>query len=1584
MSVVLFSLMAAVVTVEAQKSGNAPMRIPWLEDLFQLSGVMMGNEMPTTVTEGLDLELGDSCGPITNPTNSTPVEALRFFGIAATSTNVWLGIEWPLGEVPSPLDLYGSWTLSPTYWTRLAELDVSSALSNAVVRHQWQLSCSNLVASGHWPTNATGSMGFFQLAKRLDSDGDQVLDGDETLRYGTDPLNPDTDGDGDSDGWEIDRGFDPCRQEPGINPYPLHSATTSEGGGNVPSGGSAVPEGGSACTNELKYGFFGFTTSFGGPEADYTGNDWPPANFGDGLPQISKDESHAYGTFIVSLSSRGWFRPSVTSNYVFSVAADDDAQFLIGGSGASVTWKNDGGNPAYFSVDLVGGVCYPVSVDWNTVGGPLFLTLTGGSVESAETGPYHPKIKADPHLITFTIAAGVALEERAATATIIGECDPDKRYEIAVEAGEGLAASGALAHPVEAGGYWEDGRFSVAVFRLLENGNEIDSDCCVFVSEPVKERNECGCCREGTVMDNGCVMFSQAFGSTPNRSGLPTGSVVVRASRPSASLYTAAALRYNHPMMRRLHYQRNLDAVVLDGLGEATEYRRGFPSGVSAGVGGQFFRDSNGRFVEELPDGLRVIYGDTGAVVALQPRNGEPVAVADLGITVARNADGDITAITSVTDGVMTAVTLNPQSSSPACPCWRLVWTSPVGAAVKRFDFGGSFAAGSFTLHEYRSERYQFDYRWDYDAALQDFVFEKGAGTTDALREEKTLAYNPVHKVWTSIRSRRDTDGNVISATSSVLDRNRHTLHATERRDVVSGKLLYAAVVSSAGWVALETNALGRITEYVRDQYGRVTRETIVAEGVPTEVREYGYTSDAYPLEFRPAWKRTSVGGSTTLEETFAYGTTSDGHSTITHVRSCCGASRTSFMEYDAAARPILAVGEDGRATLTNYSEPDADGVVVETADDGVLGDAGFIMVSGKSTREIRFRNAAGDVVRREQYALVDDDWRQLAWSTHAYNASHREIATAHSDGTNSAADWICQGPVWCTDRNGVTVSNDYSAAKLLLRTTRYGAFGPVATQYTRNADGRIVAETTTAADCETQTVTRSYDSRGRVVSETAADGATTTTSYSADDRTKTTNYADGGTRIEVFNADGSTASVTGSAVTPEFTTYGVETIVVNGVANPCRTMTVRKGFANSPRCEKRFVNGFGETIRVETAGFGNAVNVQERCYDGNGRLVGQTETGRPSLAYTYDLFGGLAGETKTAGGESRMTVVDRSFVVEDGIVFESTATTRSCSDSAIVPLVEARRIRRSGLTLDENACTVDTDVRGNVTVRRVAVDPVNRRRVETVESPKVVNVATNWFVDGVSVSNVTSTGVCEQRTYDAYRRETARIDGRGNATMRNYNPLGRLARVVDASGAATSYAYDALGRVTEITNAVGNVTTRAYDHCGNLLAEGGAVYPVTYGYDVYGERVSLTTWRDVSSQIGDTTTWTRDAATGLVTAKTYADGHGPVYAYDAQGRQIQRTWARGIVTTYTYDSWGNLTGTAYSDDTPPVSRTYDALGRIISVTDVKGMTTYAYDAYGDVTSESVVGLYVKTLTRHHDQYGRDIGHSADGERTST
>jgi RHS repeat-associated protein len=116
------------------------------------------------------------------------------------------------------------------------------------------------------------------------------------------------------------------------------------------------------------------------------------------------------------------------------------------------------------------------------------------------------------------------------------------------------------------------------------------------------------------------------------------------------------------------------------------------------------------------------------------------------------------------------------------------------------------------------------------------------------------------------------------------------------------------------------------------------------------------------------------------------------------------------------------------------------------------------------------------------------------------------------------------------------------------------------------------------------------------------------------------------------------------------------------------------------------------------------------------------------------------------------------------------------------------------------------------------------------------------------------------------------------------------------------------------------------------------------------------------------------------MTNKVYADGKGPSYAYAPDGKLSQRTWARGIVTDYSYDNWGSLTNTVYSDNTPAVSLAYDALGHQTEASDAAGVTTFLYDSFGSLTNETVIGVAgTNTIIRHWDNFGRSLGYSLVG-----
>ena len=207
---------------------------------------------------------------------------------------------------------------------------------------------------------------------------------------------------------------------------------------------------------------------------------------------------------------------------------------------------------------------------------------------------------------------------------------------------------------------------------------------------------------------------------------------------------------------------------------------------------------------------------------------------------------------------------------------------------------------------------------------------------------------------------------------------------------------------------------------------------------------------------------------------------------------------------------------------------------------------------------------------------------------------------------------------------------------------------------------------------------------------------------------------------------------------------------------------------------------------------------------------------------------------------------------------------------------------------------------------------------------------------------------------------------------------------VGSVAGNPARYAYDRFGNLAAVTNALGNAIVYEYDLRGRKTYEGGATYPVRYTYDVFGNKVAMTTYRAEGAQEGDVTQWLYDEASNCMTNKVYADGNGTKYEYDAHGRLAKRTWARGIDTTYTYNAWGSLTRTDYSDSTPSVVLTYDAMGRQTRAVDAAGITTFAYDSFGSLTNETVVGVAgTNTIERFYDAFGRDAGYALNGIRQS-
>lgn len=273
--------------------------------------------------------------------------------------------------------------------------------------------------------------------------------------------------------------------------------------------------------------------------------------------------------------------------------------------------------------------------------------------------------------------------------------------------------------------------------------------------------------------------------------------------------------------------------------------------------------------------------------------------------------------------------------------------------------------------------------------------------------------------------------------------------------------------------------------------------------------------------------------------------------------------------------------------------------------------------------------------------------------------------------------------------------------------------------------------------------------------------------------------------------------------------------------------------------------------------------------------------------------------------------------------------------------------------------------------------------------------------------------------SYDASNRITQVSDTLGRTVSYTYNPAGRLATETDPAGGVTHYNYDANGNLTSVIDP-GNITylTSSYDANNRVsqqtLADTGS-YHFAYTLDGSGNvtQTLVTDPRGLQQQttfnaagyptadttaygtsLAQTTSYTRDPASNLITEITDARRRKTDYGYDstgnltsvtdlagtAQARSTSVTYTNtfnqpaqitdpaGRVTTNSYDTAGNLIRSV--DNAGNISRaTYNGQGLVTASTDPTGHTThYEYDG-GDLTA--IIDSLGRTTTRAFDAAGR-------------
>ena len=602
-----------------------------------------------------------------------------------------------------------------------------------------------------------------------------------------------------------------------------------------------------------------------------------------------------------------------------------------------------------------------------------------------------------------------------------------------------------------------------------------------------------------------------------------------------------------------------------------------------------------------------------------------------------------------------------------------------------------------------------------------------------------------------------------------------------------------------------------------------------------------------------------------------------------------------------------------------------------------------------------------------------------------------------------------------------------------------YATQGDVETTYTYDAADHVLTTTTTGGSLSLST-SATYDLAGRVTSQTDQSGLTTNYGYDVDPTnggnivtTQFPGHTTMAPRDQVVKTwrDGSGKSVTGAAVLNQYTERTLSGATGEGGFLVNTVYTLRASDASSPtsapRWQRSISDWSGRPIRSEAPAYSSGTLVKNYFYYSNGQLKKTTETGLAPTYYQYDGQGDLLytwldvdGDTNDSSpspelaGPDRVTKVLRDFYSPStGLWYQRSRSYAYNQDSNSTALLLSEQRTQlvpypgSGTDFDNRKVHTEQhsfDVNGNETVQTVVIDPSTQLGTVTTNVPDSSTDDLVTTFNGLSVAHRTAQNLTTTYGYDDLMRPNAQTDPRlGTATTAYYasgtGATGQVHTVTDAASNTTTFAYDSTtGRLASTTNALSKTSYQNYNVRGQVIQTWGeTTYPVEYGYDDYGQQTTMSTFRGGTGWTGsswpgspgtaDTTTWDYEDATGLLLAKTDAASKHVDYTYTARNQLYTRTWSRGVIATYSYDTaTAEQTGIDYSDSTPDITYTYNRMGQTATVADVAGTRTFDYSTTTTALSTETFPSYFESrvLTRHYEPttagaVGRNIGFTLSG-----
>lgn len=548
----------------------------------------------------------------------------------------------------------------------------------------------------------------------------------------------------------------------------------------------------------------------------------------------------------------------------------------------------------------------------------------------------------------------------------------------------------------------------------------------------------------------------------------------------------------------------------------------------------------------------------------------------------------------------------------------------------------------------------------------------------------------------------------------------------------------------------------------------------------------------------------------------------------------------------------------------------------------------------------------------------------------------------------------FCQAPLSITDRYNNTVQlqrapangSNPTGCELQKIISPNGRF----ISLTHDSQGRI----TQAQDNSGRTVTYTYDATGRLSTVTDVGGGVTTYTYS-----------DQNQMLTIQDARGI------AYLTNQFDSSGRVVQQTEADGGTYQFKWTPSGNSNQDHFSRAFGGsgggGFGGKLITDAGCWGpnGFARSDANCLEGYLPLVAQVDVTDPRGYVERVVFGPtgyMSSDTHALGQPEQQTVTYQYF--SDNLlesVTDALNRTTSFSYDADGHATSVTRLSGTSNAVTSTATfagpfgqmssvtdplghssSFSYDQFGNLTT---ATDALGHQTTfgyngdgRPASATDALNNTIQFSYFGADLASVTDPlGNTSTQSADAIGRVIATADALGNTTKYQYNNLNLLTEITDAHGNNTAFSYDANGNLLSLTDGLSHTTSYTYDNMDRALTRTDPLLrQESYSFDLNGNLASTT------DRKGQMTTFSYDGLNRLKFVGFNTSVTGGSSSYES-------------TISYTYDA-GNRTTQAVDSVGGTITDAYDNLDRLTGETTAQGSISYGYDAADRETSMQVTG----------------------------